>query len=57
MNILNTNILKISSRRVRALAVRRKVGTKIPNGWLFTQADIEKLRPGKPGRPIKPANK
>jgi len=44
-------ILKLSPRRVRALAQRRQVGRKMPWGYEFSGEDIKKLRPGPYGRP------
>jgi hypothetical protein len=46
-------ILGVSARRVRALAQERQVGGKWAGGWVFTDADIELLRPGPTGRPRK----
>ena len=45
--------LGITSARVRALAVSRKVGTKVGRDWIFTLQDIEAMRERKPGRPKK----
>lgn len=45
-------IYGITARRVKALAINRKVGEKLTNGaWIFHESDIEKLKPGKTGRP------
>jgi hypothetical protein len=39
---------------VRVLAKTRNIGWQISRGvWLFQPDDIEKLRPGLPGRPHK----
>ena len=43
--------LGVTARRVRALARRRGVGSKFNSTWVFRVEDIDKLRPGKPGRP------
>lgn len=46
--------LGISERRVRALAAARRVGWKVGRGaWVFRPEDVERLRPGPPGRPRK----
>lgn len=46
--------LLVSTRRVRALAKSRNIGWQISRGvWLFQPDDVEKLRPGIPGRPHK----
>lgn len=38
--------------RVRQLAKARGVGRQLTGGtWIFTDAEVELLRPGKPGRP------
>jgi hypothetical protein len=37
--------LHVSSRRVRALAANRGVGTQMLNGWVFTAEDVELLKP------------
>lgn len=49
------NIYSITEKRVREIAISRKVGQKIGKrgGWVFLEGDIEKLKPGKPGRPKK----
>ncbi len=43
--------LGISARRIRKLAAARSVGKRIGAQILFTPRDIERLRPGPPGRP------
>ena len=43
--------LEISPRRVTALASRRKVGRQVGRGYVFTEEDIQELRPGAPGQP------
>jgi predicted RNase H-like HicB family nuclease len=43
--------LDVSPRRVRALAKTRGVGQRYGRSLLFTQDDIERMRPGLPGRP------
>lgn len=46
-------ILGITPTRVRALAQARGLGRK-PHGspmWLFSEEDIEAMRPRRPGRP------
>lgn len=47
-------MLGISERRVQALAKDRGVGRRFGNYLMFLQDDIERLRPGSPGRPRKP---
>lgn len=48
-------LLKVDTGRVRRLAARWGIGTKLgPRAWMFTDADLESLRdhlPGVPGRP------
>jgi len=55
MNILNVEEmaqeLGVGEPRVRELARSRHVGFKKGRDWLFTRSDIEKLRPGRVGRP------
>jgi predicted RNase H-like HicB family nuclease len=46
-------LLGVSERRVQALAKERGVGQRFGNYLLFRQDDIERLRPGLPGRPRK----
>lgn len=44
----------ISVRRVQALAAARSIGTRYGERLLlFTPAEVERLRPGPPGRPPK----
>ncbi len=46
--------LGISRRRVIQLAQSRKVGGQLSSGaWVFTKADLEKLKSRTPGRPAK----
>lgn len=46
--------LGVSGARVRALAAARRVGWKVGRGaWVFRPEDVERLRPGPPGRPRK----
>lgn len=40
----------VSARRIRALIADRKVGRRVPEGWIFTDKEFEFLKPGKPGR-------
>jgi len=43
--------LRLTAQRVRVLARTRHVGEQIQRGvWLFRPDDVERLRPGKPGR-------
>lgn len=45
----------LSPRRIRALAVTRHerygIGMKIGTTWLWSASEIERMRPGAPGRP------
>ena len=43
--------LGITSRRVRALAQSRGIGERFNRTVMFYEDDVERLRPGKPGRP------
>jgi hypothetical protein len=36
--------LGVGSSRVRQLAIRLAIGTRISGGWVFTEADIDRLR-------------
>jgi hypothetical protein len=45
--------LGVVPQRVRALAAHRGVGMKVGRAWVFTAADILKLKPGRIGRPAK----
>lgn len=46
--------LGISRRRVIQLAQSRRVGGQLSSGaWVFTKADLEKLKSRSPGRPAK----
>ena len=44
-------MLNVSLRRVHALAQQRGVGRRFGNYWVFTEDDINRMRPGKRGRP------
>lgn len=44
-------MLGISARRVRALAVSRHLGWQTARDWVFTPEDIEAMRVRVPGRP------
>ena len=48
--------LGVNQQRVRALARAREVGWQIGRDRLFVRADVERMRPGKPGRPKRNAN-
>lgn len=43
--------LGISVRRVNALSKARNIGRRLGNFAVFTANDVERLRPGNPGRP------
>ena len=45
--------LGITPRRVRALAISRRIGERKAAGWLFTEADLDTLRVRVPGHPKK----
>lgn len=47
------DILGVTPRRVRAIAAKRNVGRQLGGAWFFLPSDVERLRPGKPGRPKK----
>lgn len=44
----------ITSERVRQLARARGLGTRLGEGlratWVFTSAEVDAIKPGKPGR-------
>lgn len=44
-------ILGISSSRVRMLARDRRVGQMLGNQWVFNQAEIERMKVRRDGRP------
>ena len=41
----------ISRRRVYAIASSRGVGKQLSGVWVFSEKEVIKLEPGKPGRP------
>lgn len=45
--------LGVSVRRVNALSKARQVGRRVGNYVLYSPDDVERLRPGRPGRPRK----
>jgi len=48
--------LGVSVRRVRALARARGAGWQVSRGtWVFVPEDVERMRPGPPGRPASTA--
>jgi excisionase family DNA binding protein len=47
-------LLKVSPRRILALIHERGIGSKLGRDWVLTKSDIERLRPGKTGRPPAP---
>ena len=49
------NELGISPMRVRQLAVSRQVGRKLARDWLFTSAEIDRMRVRRNGRPPRAA--
>lgn len=44
-------VLGVTSRMVRQRAMTRGVGQKVAGAWLFTPADVERLRPDERFRP------
>lgn len=48
-------IYGITAKRIKVIALARGVGQKIGSrgDWVFWESDIEKLKPGKTGRPKK----
>lgn len=51
------DLLGVTPQRIRTLAKRRNVGQKVSTPghggvrWVFSQRDLKKLKPGKPGYP------
>lgn len=43
--------LGITANRVLKIARARNVGRKVGRDWLFTESEVESLRPGPPGNP------